>query len=561
MIIIYEEINNKYISLKEYKELKEKYYTYYKSLRFHLSKEAKQFKRDYKHLDKYLEQHNNDYIDNLRKQLPLLDNINGYPLDTYQSRVVLSNEDNTLVIAGAGSGKSLTIIGKIIYLVNYCNIKPQDILCISFTNEATISLKNKLLNNYNLNIETYTFHKLSLTILDLNNIKYNISLEELLDNTIDEFFDIIPSNNIYNKALIRIINPYNLKEINNLKRLIKTFINLFKSNNYSIDKFNHIIKNIKYTLNIKEYLKNKSILLLIINIYLLYEHKLKEDNLIDFNDMINKTINILKETKKCPKWKYIIIDEYQDTSYTKFNLIKEIINITNAKLLCVGDDFQSIYRFTGCNLNVFLNFTKYFPNSKIFNIINTYRNPQELINVAGLFIMKNKKQQKKILISPKHLEKPINIYFTNNHIDTLKELLLLNKTKEILVIGRNNKDILIYLDNEIKQIEKDYYIYNNIKFKYLTTHKSKGLESEIVIIINMTNTLTGFPTQIKNEKILKYVNNTKDYYPFEEERRLFYVALTRTKTYTYLIAPKTNYSIFISELLKYKKYIKTKKID
>jgi DNA helicase-4 len=98
-------------------------------------------------------------------------------------------------------------------------------------------------------------------------------------------------------------------------------------------------------------------------------------------------------------------------------------------------------------------------------------------------------------------------------------------------------------------------MYKEIKFNYLTIHKSKGLESEIVIIINMDNTLTSLPTKIKDEKLLKYVNNTKDYYPYEEERRLFYVALTRTKTYTYLIASKNNYSIFIKELFKYKKYI------
>ena len=98
--------------------------------------------------------------------------------------------------------------------------------------------------------------------------------------------------------------------------------------------------------------------------------------------MINKSIQILKRDGLKKKWKYIIVDEYQDTSITKFNMIKEIINQTDAKFLAVGDDFQSIYRFTGCNLHIFLNFTKYFDNAKIFQIINTYRNPQELINVA-----------------------------------------------------------------------------------------------------------------------------------------------------------------------------------
>ena len=476
----YKEITNKYISIKEIKLIKNKYLKYYLSLKKHLNKEEKQFKKDYLNMDNLIEENNNKYLLSIRNKYPLLNNINGYPLDEYQTRVVLSNEESTLVIAGAGSGKSLTIIGKIIYLINYCHIDPKEILCISFTNEATISLKNKLLNNYKLNLDVYTFHKLSLKILELNKINYQIAPEDLLDTIIDNFFKEIPNNKKYTKALKKLTKTN--KDITNLKRLIKTFINLFKSNNYNLSKYSYILKSIKYTFNIKEYLHNKNLLLLIINIYLLYEDKLNKEEALDFNDMINKTIKVLKENKICPKWKYIIIDEYQDTSITKYLLIKEIININKSKILCVGDDFQSIYRFTGCNLNIFLNFKEYFNNSKIFNIINTYRNPQELINIAGSFIMKNKLQQQKILLSKKHLNKPLIIYITKHKIDILKEILINNKEKGILIIGRNNKDIEYYLDKEITKKE-EYYLYKDIKFKYLTIHKSKGLESEIVIII------------------------------------------------------------------------------
>ena len=268
--------------------------------------------------------------------------------------------------------------------------------------------------------------------------------------------------------------------------------------------------------------------------------------------MINKSIEVLKETKKIKKYKYIIVDEYQDTSLTKFNLLNEIIDITGANFLAVGDDFQSIYRFTGCNLHIFLNFTKYFEYSKIFQIVNTYRNPQELINVAGSFVMKNKYQQRKNLISHKRLPKPVVIYYQDNKIQALKDILsYLDKQsiQEIMVLGRNNKDITKYIDNTYKQ-DNDIYTYQNISFRYLTIHKSKGLESHTVILINMEDSLLGMPTKIKDEKILKYVNNTKDIYPYEEERRLFYVALTRTKNKTYIISPTKNESIFIKEIKK-----------
>ena len=182
-------------------------------------------------------------------------------------------------------------------------------------------------------------------------------------------------------------------------------------------------------------------------------------------------------------------------------------------------------------------------------IINTYRNPQELIDIAGKFIMKNKHQIKKELRSSKHNISPIKILLSNDKINSLKRILKLTNSNDIFVIGRNNKDIKMYIDNEYSN-EKDIYTYNNIQFRYLTIHKSKGLESEIVIIINAQDDILGIPSKIKNEKIIKYVNNTKDYYPYEEERRLFYVALTRTKNEVYIISSKAKPSVFIKELIK-----------
>ncbi len=486
----------------------------------------------------------------LKETKEILNNINGYKLDIYQREVVLSEHDSSLVIAGAGSGKSLTIIGKIIYLVKIKKIDPKDILCISFTNEATNSLKEKLLTNYNLKIDIYTFHKLALTILKDNNIDYQIAPSTLLEDTIDEFFNM----ELNNKKLKKVLKRVSKEELNSLKKLIHTFISLFKSNNYEINDFLNILKRIKHTFSIKEYLNNKRLLLMIINIYILYEYKLKSEKALDFNDMINKAIKVLNNRCNLSEWQYIIIDEYQDTSMTKLNMLKEIKRITNAKLLAVGDDFQSIYRFTGCDLHIFLNFQFYFPNSQIFHIINTYRNPQELINVAGAFIMKNKYQQKKRLISAKHIEKPIIIYYDNNKKRALKEVLKIIQTNKILVLGRNNKDINKYIDDTYT-IKDNIYSYNNINFKYLTIHKSKGLESDNVILINVEDDTIGMPSKLKDEKILKYVNNTKDYYPYEEERRLFYVALTRTKNCVYIISSYKHESIFTKEIKKYKKYV------
>lgn len=515
----------------------------------------KEFLSKYKNLEEYINNHNNLFLQKERLKHPILDNINGYPLDEYQSRVVLSNEENTLVIAGAGSGKSLTIIGKIIYLTKDCYINPNDILCISFTNEATNNLKKTLYQKYNINIDIYTFHKLALKILANNQETFTIAPDDYLQSCIDDFFT---ENNNKSTKIKRIIKALQKNDsLQNIKKIIYTFINLYKSNSYDLSYFQVILHKMKKTINIKRYLREKKLLILIINIFIKYEKELQEENALDFNDMINKSISSIKNNGLKQKWKYIIIDEYQDTSYTKFNMIKEIINITNAKLLAVGDDFQSIYRFTGCNLNIFLNFQNLLPNSKIFYIVNTYRNPQEIINIAGSFIMKNKKQQRKTLKSPKKLDRPLIISFNDDRITNFKKTLIsIDNSSEIMVLGRNNHDLEKYIDSEINNVKDNIYNYKSKTFKYLTIHSSKGLESDVVIIINVEDNNLGIPSKIKSEHIIKYVNNEKDYYPYEEERRLFYVGLTRTKTYTYLLTTNKNPSIFIKELKKYSKWIK-----
>ena len=441
----------------------------------------------------------------------------------------LSKKDAVLVIAGAGSGKSLTVIGKIKYLIEIKKIEPNEILCITFTNAAAKSLENKINKYYNYGIKVYTFHKLSLEIL---NKKINIANDNLLNYIVDEYFYILDKETKKKvKKVLGLIDyryKYILKskELYNLKKLIVTFINLFKTNDYKLS----------YFLNIR---KNKDILRIIIDIYLLYEEELRSTNSLDFNDMISLA------TKKVQKEgidgiKYIIIDEYQDTSYVRYLLVKAIIEKTKAKVTCVGDDYQSIYRFTGCNLDMFINFKKYFKNSKILKIRNTYRNSQELIDIAGFFIQKNKKQIYKKLKSNKHIEKPIKIMYGNN----LDKLISKVIEKNILILGRNNFDIYKY----------NYKKEENIK--YMTIHKSKGLEEEAVIIINLKDDVLGIPNKIKNSKILECISKIKSVYPYDEERRLFYVAMTRTKGNLYLLVDKDNPSPFIKEIVsKYNKKI------
>ena len=489
-------------------------------------------------------------------------------LNETQQKIIESNNNHTLVCAGAGTGKSTTIIGKINYLIKEKKVKENEIICISFTNESVNDLKTKL-KKRNLNIPCYTFHKLGLNILK---DKYNtIAPTNYLDYIINEFFEVANYKNERKKLILDSLNiKYNNKNYSNkykktknekllyLKGIIKKFIELFKTNNYKPSKLKQFIKEEKKN-------NKKAILVIIFAIYTIYENDLKSTKSIDFNDMINESIEKIKRKGLTNKLKYLIIDEFQDTSNSKFELIKEIQKNTNCNIFAVGDDFQSIYKFTGCNLNIFLNFNKTFKNVKTYKLEKTYRNSKELISVAGSFIMKNKRQIKKELTSNKTIKKPIEIIYYKNLTKTLIKLInkIYSEThKPILILGRNNFDINEILNKDFI-LENDNLIYKrnkNIKIRYLTVHKSKGLEEENVIILNLLNSTRGFPNKLKDHPIFKYVKDNTNEIKYAEERRLFYVALTRTKNNNYLLTKKGNESIFIKELIrKNRKHIKIKK--
>ena len=472
--------------------------------------------------------------------------VDKYILDDNQMQLLLNNK-NSFVIAGAGSGKTLTILGKVNYLIENENVLPENILLISFTNASVNDLKKKV--KYNVNI--FTFHKLAMYILDKNKIKYNICKTNILKYIINEYLQTCTCDE--QKSILKFLKldlNYNkfLKTIyyKNFCNLIETFINLYKTNNYSLQD----LKKLKYT-NIE-----KKILLLIFKIYNIYINEKNSTNTFDFDDLILYATEISNKTKL--NFKYIIIDEFQDSSLIRLNLIKAIFLHENSKIIVVGDDWQSIYHFSGCNLNLFLNFSSFFPDVNTIKLINTYRNSQELIQIASCFIQKNKQQIKKNLVSLKHNKNPIILVPYDNPSHKLNNVLnnILSKSKDILILIRNNNDINDYLSDDL-YIENNFIIYKNIKIKYMTVHKSKGLEAEYTIILNCNDDYLGFPNKIENNKIInKLFPNEK--MPFAEERRLFYVALTRCKETTYILYNKNNPSKFIKELKKIIKHFLSK---
>ena len=709
------------------------------------------------HNKRFLERHlasDKDYLDNVLKKVDPAIN-----LDDEQRRVVLSDEDYTLVIAGAGAGKTTTVAAKVKYLVEKKNVLPEQILVISFTNKAVGELRSKINKALKIDCPVTTFHKTGYAILRRqdeerklivdggfmfnvvsNYLKGNI-LEnpELVDKLIlffgsyfdapyegddlNTFFNYIAkadfstlrgnmseyTEEIINKRTgnrvtiaretlrssqeVRIANflylnnieyvyekpyPYNIlyshkpytpdftitqgdkiayiehfgitedgrndrytieeierykKAVNdkvllhrkhktdliytfsryndgrdllehlneqliehgfkleerpakevfekivnteenryiaNLVKLICTFIQNFKTNGYSFELFDSF----RYK---SDNVRTKLFLDICEQCYHEYTKRLKEKNAIDFEDMINDSAKIIHEQEVGGKkldFKYIIVDEYQDISRQRFNLTKELSNLCDAKIIAVGDDWQSIYAYAGSDITLFTHFKETFGYGLELSITKTYRNAQEVIDIAGGFIQKNTSQIRKALVSPKHIKDPVIIETYTEEVDrkqyegkggkyyligktvenVINHILQENPDSSILLLGRYGFDAYnLGKSSDFVYDEKTGNLYSktfeNKPIEFMTVHRAKGLGYDNVIIINARNEVYGFPSQVQEDPVLKFVVKDDHTIEYAEERRLFYVALTRTKNRVYIVAPKEHPSEFVTELL------------
>ncbi len=714
----------------------------------------KLFELTYKDFPNYLENANKSFVAReSEKYDTLFSNIDGKSLDAQQREAVITDEDRTLVLAGAGSGKTLTIAGKVKYLCDVKNVSPEEILLISFTKKSAQEMTDRIQGKLGIPVKSTTFHKLGLDIIKnadgkrpqvldeslFNEFIHNffekelVNYPDLVKNLIEYFayYIDIPQNmedcsslgdvyeaekcldletlrskydqekyiqdekikkaqnrttlknekvksleevqianflflnginyeyeklypfessnplrkayrpdfylkdyDIYlehfgitrdytvpwlspieaqkyldgidwkrefhkqnNTKLIETYSYYNSEGvlIQKLEELLKengivlksrdfmdvfntvyatktnkyfsefvklcgTFIVLFKSNNYTVE----TIENWKDWLSLEDdkFLKrrNNTFLNIIRVILEEYQKYLLANDSIDFSDMINNATEKVNGDCEISLYKYVIVDEYQDISKARFNLLKSIVDKTKAKLFCVGDDWQSIYRFAGSDISLFTDFEKYFGKAKILKIEKTYRNSQKLIDEASRFVLQNPLQLHKSLRSDKLLDYPLVFWgFDESPKNALQAII--NKIaldfgtdSSILLLGRTNYDIEIAKDTGLfREIRKNgvdtlEYIQNPaLPIQFLSVHKSKGLEADNVILLNFRNDKLGFPNQIIDDLVLNFVLTNAEDYRFAEERRLFYVAITRTKNRTYILVDNKNPSQFFKE--------------
>lgn len=321
-------------------------------------------------------------------------------LNNKQKEAVLATEGPCLVIAGAGSGKTKVLTHKIAYLIKEKNILPWNILAITFTNKAANEMKErteKLLENAANDIWIGTFHSICVRMLRkfIDRIGYDTSF--IIFDTSDQkslVKDCLKTLNIDDKLFTDRGVMY---EISNAKN------DMLEPEDYASRTFGDFRKET------------------IAKIYALYQKRLKENNALDFDDIINLTIKILMQEPEvleyyANKFKYILVDEYQDTNKAQFTLIT-LLAATHGNITVVGDNDQGIYSFRGADISNILNFEKDFPGTKIIKLEQNYRCTKNILNVANAVIKNNPAKYKKELWTENEEGTLVTGYRADNEYD------------------------------------------------------------------------------------------------------------------------------------------------
>ena len=387
-------------------------------------------------------------------------------------------------------------------------------------------------------------------------------------------FNLRSQEEVYERLIKNSENTYYYRFIT----LMTDFLQRFETNNFKEGTFDRFMDDSKDE-------RSKLFLSIAKRCYRTYENALSESNSIDFSGMINQAVDLLdtyiKEGTKLP-FDYIFIDEYQDISLQRYDLAERLSKASNAKIIAVGDDWQSIFRFAGADISLFTHFSeKVGGRADLLKITNTYRNSQELIDTAGTFVMKNTEQIAKELHSDKHIEQPICVMSYDDSPRTSQEVKngedgpLMRSFKKIgealdriveengeeqkvLLIGRYNfdgrnlshyGDSMFTFPNSGDFSHPIYIKHPKLKIEFLTAHSSKGLTYDNVILLNARDAVLGFPSQIEDDPLMKFVIKNDESIDYADERRLFYVAMTRTKNRVYMIVPKLHPSKFVLEIM------------
>lgn len=369
-----------------------------------------------------------------------------------QKKAILATEGAIMIIAGAGSGKTRVLTHRIVYLIGEKNVYENNILAITFTNKAAKEMKDRV---YNLVGETAkyiwinTFHSLCVRIL-----RQHIDLLNYNKN-----FTILDSGE--QKSVIKTI----LKNLN------------YSEETYEPNAILKLISNAKNQYQSSKNLQEQSrfgFMKVVAEVYSEYENYLQKNSVLDFDDLLVKTIDLFEKYPDIlkiyqHKFHYIHVDEYQDTNLIQYKLIKLLADY-HKNICVVGDDDQSIYSWRGANSDNIKNFEKDFKNTKIIFLDQNYRSNSRILEVANEVIKNNVDRKEKRLWSNNNSETNINVYSAYNDLDEAEYVA--KKIKEITSTGVDYKDIaVLYRANYLSRSFENTFISHSIPYKLIGSLK------------------------------------------------------------------------------------------
>jgi DNA helicase IV len=282
-----------------------------------------------------------------------------------------------------------------------------------------------------------------------------------------------------------------------------------------------------------------------------YVHYCTDKSYLDFNDLISRSTSLFQNqediaNKYKSKYQYILVDEFQDVNNLQVDLIKLLLT-DQTQLFCVGDDWQSIYGFRGSNVGYIVDFESHFANSKIIKLNLNYRSTQNIVGASNEVIKHNKFKVEKDIQASKKSEHKIVVYAGGSENENIQ--FCLDKVRELQNTGLTGDDIL-FLYRRSKMYSPYFHRFKNegIRVQGKTIHAAKGLEAKVVFIIGLTDGNGGFPDIWLEDRIFQIIKKANYDLLMEEERRLFYVAITRAKDKLFLITEKGNESSFLKEI-------------
>ena len=362
----------------------------------------------------------------------LLENLN-----SKQKEAVLETEGPCLVIAGAGSGKTKVLTHKIAYLIEKKQVKPWNILAITFTNKAASEMKERISNLIGENANDMwmgTFHSICIRILRKYIDRLGFNSDFIIFDTSDQ------------KTLVKqCIKALNLDD--------KIFTDRSVLSEISNSK-NEMLTPMQYKLRTNNELRKEKIA----EVYDMYQRKLKENNALDFDDIINSTIQILTENPDVleyysEKFKYVLVDEYQDTNKAQFTLIT-LLSGRYGNITVVGDNDQGIYSFRGADITNILNFEKDFPGTKIIKLEQNYRSTKAILDAANAVIKHNEKKYEKNLWTEQK----------GGHLPTVSRL-------------DNEYEEANFIVEQINKLKREeYYKYSDFTVLYRMNAQSRSIE-------------------------------------------------------------------------------------